>query len=128
MDLDTSGLLSVIKEASKPKESTQSAVVIGTVLSTEPFKVQVGELIVPSSLLLVSPFVKDLTFSESSLLRNHTHPSVHGQTDNAQWSGDESLLWHGVHVGEQVVLLRMGQGQQFLVLYPVSGIHTEGGN
>lgn len=93
-------LLKVIMEASKPSQGQVTDLLYGKVTSTNPLKVSVDNRFeLPSSFLILT-----------SLVTNHTvNMTVDGETKPYEVN-------LGLEVGEAVILLRVHNGQKFIII------------
>lgn len=146
-------LLEVMRQAAAqaiPKEGLTD-VMFGKVLSSSPLTISVeGRFEIDESLLIVSPFCRDLSIEIPIPPHGHTAHSApisipahrHSMMDDAnketteneeieikpditisEYAGEKVkvTVWEGLQPDDNVALLRVASGQQYIALFRVGG-------
>lgn len=140
---DASRLVEAMRRAAKPKENDIVDIVVGTVTSIAPLKIRIDKLELTESFLILGVLCKETTIkipNSDTLSHTHVIPSVSTQsagnsvssthshtvsqfaTEPSNGSFPDILLWRGLQVGDDVYMIRCGQGQKYYVLQRKEGI------
>lgn len=129
-------LVELIKKAAVDavKESKPASILFGTVTSADPLKIMVDQkLTLEADHLILTNAVRDhevemtvdhFTEEDAFLQTTHTHassvtvsPASFDSTHKHAYKGRKKFLIHnGLQTGEQVILVQIQGGQQFVVL------------
>lgn len=116
------GIINIMKDAAKPKQGDTTDLVLGQVTSVKPLVIRVDDRYdLTEKFLILSTLVRD--FEVDMTVDHLTEKSSGGGGDSAyaahdhQYVGRKTFLVHlGLVVGEKVMLLRVQNGQKFIVL------------
>ena len=96
-------LVQMMREAGKTPQNEIVDIVMGKVTSVNPCKVKVENRELTESFLILGDMCKE-KHSVGSI-------QVEGKTVNF-----DVLLWRGLRVGDQVMMLKVGRGQKYYIL------------
>lgn len=139
--VDMSWIIDIVAAVSEPKTNHIVDIVVGTVTSIAPLIIETGKLVLEQQFLFLSPFCTD-QFADvpigTNLLHSHNIPQTSTQPGGEQvhshsisaWQTSQALqglkipavmIWRGLVVGDNVIMLKVAQGQKFIVLWRVGG-------
>ena len=140
---DASRLVAAMMKAAKPKENDIVDIVIGTVTSINPLKIRTDKIELTESFLILGALCKSTTIKipdQTALMHTHiiqgaatdsAYVEEHGShshaiyqitTEQSKGTIPDILLWRGLQVGDDVYMIRCGQGQKYYVLQRKEGI------
>ena len=137
---DSSRFIRAMKQISAPEESQKVDIVTGTVTSVGPLVIKTDETELSETFLVVGALCQNTTIKVPNRVGNmhihlvpehatqpatvgdhgtHTHQIAAFNTEAAL---PDILLWRGLQVGDQVLMIRMADSQQYYVLQRKEGI------
>lgn len=137
---DSSRFIRAMKQLSSPDESQKVDIVTGTVTSVGPLVIKTDETELSETFLVVGALCQNTTIKVPNRVGNmhihlvpehatqpatvgdhgtHTHQITAFNTEAAL---PDILLWRGLQVGDQVLMIRMADSQQYYVLQRKEGI------
>lgn len=137
---DSSRFIRAMKQISAPEESQKVDIVTGTVTSVGPLIIKTDETELSETFLVVGALCQNTTIKVPNRVGNmhihlvpehttqpatvgdhgtHTHQITAFNTEAAL---PDILLWRGLQVGDQVLMIRMADSQQYYVLQRKEGI------
>ena len=137
---DSSRFIRAMKQISAPEESQKVDIVTGTVTSVGPLVIKTDETELSETFLVVGALCQNTTIKVPNRVGNmhihlvpehatqpatvgdhgtHTHQITAFNTEAAL---PDILLWRGLQVGDQVLMIRMADSQQYYVLQRKEGI------
>lgn len=137
---DSSRFIRAMKQISSPDESQKVDIVTGTVTSVGPLVIKTDETELSETFLVVGALCQNTTIKVPNRVGNmhihlvpehatqpatvgdhgtHTHQITAFNTEAAL---PDILLWRGLQVGDQVLMIRMADSQQYYVLQRKEGI------
>lgn len=137
---DSSRFIRAMKQIATPGESQMVDIVTGTVTSINPLVIKTDESELTETFLVVGALCQNTTIKVPNRVGNmHIHlvpehatqPATvgdHGththqiQAFNTEAALPDILLWRGLQVGDQVLMIRMSDSQQYYVLQRKEGI------
>lgn len=133
-------LVRAMQRASAPSENDIVDIVVGTVTSVAPLKIKVDKLELTEAFLILGALCKPTTIKIPQRLENYHIHVVPAHSTDAATVGDlgshthtiqpfnteqalpDILLWRGLEVGDDVLMIRCCQGQKYYVLQRKEGI------
>ena len=111
-NLDMSGMLNAIIQATKPSPSSLTGFGWGVVQTIDPVTIKISNnMIIPSTLIELSPFCKEWKTKRFEHLHKYT------ETEETEKSLNEFVFWRGLQVGDSVCYLRTNDSQKFILLW-----------
>lgn len=105
---NASRLVRAMQKAAEPKENDIVDIILGEVTSVSPLKIKTGKIELGSSFLILSPMCQQ---AKITIPATDTQPAI-----------PNVVLWRGLNIGDQVHMIRCGQGQKYYVLQRKEGI------
>lgn len=120
-------LTQLMRQAGQQSQNEVVDIVVGSVTSTNPLKVKIENRELSETFLTVGALCKETTINSSAFtIPNHVHalddtPNS-PDTEPSKSTPTKVVLWRGLQVGDNVLMLKVGRGQKYYILQRVEGV------
>lgn len=114
----------LMRQVSQMPENERTDIVVGTVISISPLKINVEGRELSDSFLIVSPLCK-LYVIYTEYETEHEHPTTDGAVATKVRHRHEIIMWRGIIPGDKVLMIKAGRGQKYYVLQRKDGLSNE---
>lgn len=116
-------LAKLMREAGKPPQNEIVDIVTGEVTSIKPLRVKVENRELTESFLIVGALCKETHISGNAFtVPSHTHTIDGETTESSKSIPTDVMLWRGLRVGDNVLMLKVGRGQKYYIIQREEGV------
>lgn len=124
-------LVQAMRQAGQTPQNEIVDIVVGEVTSIKPLKVKVESRELTETFLIVGPLCQEThIYTDQILAHSHTHSytdsTINGSSTKTTGTPTtdkyDILLWRGLKVKDQVLMLKVGRGQKYYILQRQEGV------